>query len=221
MNKKFSISLIAAASFAIGLFSGLALGLSHVPASPPPAWLFSEFKSITKPCVSLQNVVQSRPDLWRDINKELYSLKPQIDQYREQLRDIDDDFNNGFNSILSQAQRAKLGEAQNQRVLPKIAAAKPETKKQTDSAEKQPRLYQESSDGLVSSMIFVPFTQERFTQVLELDESQQAMLHDLLMTRRDRFLKLSEETPPPSSQLHRIADIIRHADALSKQESAK
>jgi protein-tyrosine phosphatase len=70
-------------------------------------------------------------------------------------------------------------------------------------------------------MIFVPFTQERFTQVLELDEVQQAMLHNLLMTRRDRFLKLSDDTPPPSSQLQRIADIIRRAETQSKQEPAK
>ncbi|MFA5263002.1 MAG: hypothetical protein WC378_04190 [Opitutaceae bacterium] len=222
MNKKIAIASIAAASFAIGLFSGLALGISHVPASAPPDWLFSEFKSIAKPCASLQNVVQSRPDLWREINAELYSLKPQIERYREKLREIDDDFNNGFNSILSESQRARLCEAQNQKALPKLSPPKPEGQKPPQVAqEKQPRLPQESSDGLVGSMIFVPFTQERFTQVLELDEVQQAMLHDLLTARRDRFLKLSDDTPPPSSQLQRIADIIRRAEAASKQAPAK
>jgi len=222
MNKKIAIALIAAASFGVGLFSGVAISISHVPATPPPSWLFSEFKSIAKPANSLQNVVQSRPDLWREINAELYSLKPQIEQYREKLREIDDDFNNGFHSILSASQRARLCEAQEQKVLPKLSPPKLEGQKASPSTEeKVPHLVQESSDGLVGSMVFVPFTQERFTQVLELDEVQQAMLHDLLMTRRDRFLKLSDETAPPSSQLHRIADIIRNAEAISKQETRK
>jgi len=237
MNKKIAISLIAASSFAVGLFSGLALGLNHVPASQPPSWLFSEFKSITRPCTSLQNVVQSRPDLWREINAELYALKPQVHEYWDRLREIDNAFAKGFNAILSEKQRTLLEEAQIQKVLPKIGSSKPDATKTTaapvptqspvaklapaQAQEKQPKLYQESSDGMVGSMIFVPFTQERFTQVLELDDAQQAMLHELLMARRERFITLSDETPPPSYQLHRIADIIRHAEAASKEEPAK
>ncbi len=231
MHKKIAISLIAASSFGIGLFSGLTVGLNHVPAAQPPSWLFSEFKSITRPCSSLQNVVQSRPDLWREINAELYALKPQVIEYWDRVREIDNAFAEGFNSILSEKQRKLLVEAQEQKVLPKITATKTENPKpaqplksvqaQKPVQEKQPRLYQESSDGMVGSMIFVPFTQERFTQVLGLDEAQQASLHELLLARRERFLKLSDETPPPSYQLHRIADIIRQAEATSKEEPKK
>jgi hypothetical protein len=61
-------------------------------------------------------------------------------------------------------------------------------------------------------MVFVPYTKERFTLALGLNTEQQTRLQELLLLRRERFLKLSDDSPPPSLQLSRIADIIRQAE---------
>lgn len=231
MNKQTAIALLAAASFGLGLGAGLWIGFGRVPATPPPAWLLSEFKSTTKPGSSLQNVVQSRPDLWREINAELQTLRPQIEDYKERLKEIDDDFRRDFEAVLTPAQRNKLAELQLRKELPKIhvdfapkkpqastpppAPAPTQTPAQAPAPkpERLPRMPQESADGLVAAMILVPYTQERFTQALGLDNDQQTRLHELLLVRRDRFIKLSDDSPPPSMQLNRIADIVRRAEA--------
>jgi len=228
MNKKTLIILLTAAGFATGLGSGLWMSKVREPATPPPSWVFSELKSTTRPGSSLQNVVQSRPDLWREINQELRTLRPQIEEFRERLREIDDDFRREFEAMLTEPQRRKLAELQKKRELPRIhstpppkepapkpaAAPKPEPAKPVQSAqpERPPRMYQESADGLVAAMIFVPYTRERFTQALGLDAEQDTRLRELLLLRRDRFLRLADETPPPSLQLNRIADIVRKAE---------
>jgi hypothetical protein len=223
MNKKLVIALVTASAFAMGLIAGLAVGLSHVPAMEPPSWLFSEFKSITKPCTSLQKVVQSRPDLWKKINAELYELKPQIKQYKSEIEAIDGEFRKDFEAILSPSQKSLLECMQNDKVLLRLPGAKdtppatPAPAAPTQAKpERQPRLYLESSDGLVGSMVFIPFAQERFSTSLELDTTQQARLRELLERRRDRFISHCNQIAPPSLQLNRIADIIRKAEQESK-----
>jgi hypothetical protein len=99
---------------------------------------------------------------------------------------------------------------------PAAAATKPPTSTPASAAPapaSPPRIYHERSDGLVSSFVFVPYTSAKFSEVLDLDEDQEEKLNLLLAERRTRFLRLCDDTPPPSLQLNRIADIIRRAQA--------
>jgi hypothetical protein len=235
MKKSTALVLLTVAGFVVGLGTGLWIGLNTTTPPPPPAWLFSEFRNVSTPGTTLQNLVQSRPELWSEIHAELQTLKPQIDAYRAKLEKIDGDFRADLEVLLTEEQKIRFAEAQKKRELPRLMSAPaPQTKAPAASVattpppaapspklaeapkpkiERAPRTLQESSDGLVSSMVFVPYTQERFTQVLGLSEAQEDRLRQLLITRRERFLQISDEVPPPSLQLSRIADIIKRVAA--------
>lgn len=253
MNKRLVNVLLTTAVFGGGLAAGLWIGSNRVPATPPPAWLYSEFNDITRPGLQIQDLIQSRPDLWKEINAELLQLKPRIDEFRGHIHDIDSDFRRDFEAILNEEQKARLSEAQLKRELPRIftnftpapsapaSAANTGATKETDkalsdakpavntsvakatvattppavpptpAAASAPRVYHERSDGLVSSFVFVPYTSAKFSEVLDLDDDQEEKLNLLLAERRSRFLRLCDDTPPPSLQLNRIAEIIRKA----------
>ena len=184
---------------------------------PPPASMFSEFRDITRAGPSLAS---SRPELWREINAELEKLRPEIEAFRKKLQVIDGEFNAQFEAILTPEQRQKLADVQRRKepgreaskgrdagkeaVKEPAKAAKPEAAPATEPAkngspavrnERSVRMIYES-DGLVSSLVFVPFTVERFTQQLGLDATQQARLREFLLVRRTKFLELADATPP-------------------------
>lgn len=123
MNNRIALVLTTVAVFGGGLAAGLWIGRNQVPATPPPAWLYSEFSEISTPGGRLQDIIQDRPDLWREINAELRELRPRIEAFRKQLRDIDDDFRRDFEAILSEDQRRRLVEAQRGRRLPHFSTS--------------------------------------------------------------------------------------------------
>ena len=240
MRTPLTLVLLTAAGFGAGLGAGYWMSHTCKPM-PPPASVFSEFRAITRAGPSLAS---ARPELWREINAELEKLRPEMDAFRKKLKAIDGEFDAQFETILQPEQRQKLAEMQKHRDPGREAtkgrepgkepakepakAEKPavapgsEAAKSSPSAprsERAPKVIYES-DGLVSQMIFLPLTVERFTQQLGLDATQQARLRELLLVRRTKFLELADATPPPSLQLLRIADIIRKAEAEQRKEPA-
>ena len=250
IKKRIAFVLLTAAVFGGGLASGLWIARNRVPATPPPAWLYSEFNDITRPGLQIQELIQSRPDLWTEINAELSQLKPRIDEFRAHVHEIDSDFRRDFEAILNDTQKLRLAQAQQAKEIPRIhttfstpaattpaatasgpmpAPAPVSTEKSATAAAKPapvtppakapaptaPRVYHERSDGLVSSFVFVPYTSAKFVEVLDLDDDQEEKLNLLLAERRTRFLRLCDDTPPPSLQLNRIAEIIRRAQAAT------
>jgi hypothetical protein len=237
MKTPLALALLTAAGFGVGLGAGYWMASTCTPV-PPPASVFSEFRGITRAGQSLAN---SRPELWREINAELEKLRPEIEAFRKKLQVIDGEFNAQFEAILTPEQRQKLADVQRRkepgREAPKgrdagkeaakepAKAAKPAAAPATEPAKSGPpaprnersvRMIYES-DGLVSSLVFVPFTTERFTQQLGLDATQQARLREFLLVRRTKFLELADATPPPSMQLWRIAEEVRKAEAEQKK----
>ena len=237
MRTPLALVLLTAAGFGAGLGAGY--WMSHIcKPMPPPASVLSEFREITRAGPSLAS---SRPELWREINAELEKLRPEMDAFRKKLKAIDGEFDAQFEAILQPEQRRKLAEMQRHRdpgreaakerepgkepakesVNTAIPAATPgaEAAKSSPPAprsERAPRVFFEEG-WLVSQMVFLPITVERFTQQLGLDATQQARLRELLLVRRTKFLGLVDATPPPSLQLMRIADIICKAEAEQKK----
>lgn len=238
MKTPLALVLLTTAGFGLGLGAGYWMSRTCKPM-PPPAAVFSEFRDITRAGPSLAS---SRPDLWREINAELEKLRPEMEAFRKKLQAIDGEFNAQFEAILRPEQRQKLADLQRRRdpardagkakepgkepakepppaVKPKAAAPATAPAKSNPSApksERTPRMIYDW-DGLVSSLVFVPLTTERFTQQLGLDAPQQTRLHELLLVRRTRFLELADATTPPSMQLLRISEIIRKAEAEQKK----
>ena len=237
MRTPLALVALTAAGFGAGLGAGYWMSHTCKPM-PPPASVFSEFRDITRAGPSLAS---ARPELWREINAELEKLRPEMDVFRKKIQAIDGEFNAQFETILRPEQQQKLADLQRRhdpgREAPKgrepgkepakepakgekpAAAPASEAAKSNPPAprsERAPRVFFES-DWLVSQMVFLPITVERFTQQLGLDATQQAKLREFLLVRRTKFLELADATPPPSLQLLRIADIIRKAEAEQKK----
>ncbi|HTZ22344.1 MAG TPA: hypothetical protein VMC06_15785 [Opitutaceae bacterium] len=233
MRTPLGLVALTVAGFGAGLGAGYWMSHTCTPM-PPPASVFSEFRDITRAGPSLAS---TRPELWREINAELEKLRPEMDAFRKKIQAIDGEFITRFETILQPEQRQKLADLQKRRDPGREAskgrepgkepapAAKPAAAPASEApksnppaprSERAPRVIYES-DGLVSQMVFLPMTVERFTQQLGLDATQQAKLRELLLVRRTKFLELVDATPPPSLQLLRIADIIRKAGAEQKK----
>jgi len=237
MRTPLALVALTAAGFGAGLGAGYWMSHTCKPM-PPPASVLSEFREITRAGPALAS---SRPELWREINAELEKLRPEMDAFRKKLKAIDGEFDAQFETILQPEQRQKLAEMQRRRdagreatkgrepgkapakesAATAIPAATPGTEvgKGNPSAprsERAPKVFFEEG-WLVSQMVFLPITVERFTQQLGLDATQQARLREFLLVRRTKFLELADATPPPSLQLLRIADIIKKAEAEQKK----
>jgi hypothetical protein len=222
MNRSLTIVLLTTVGFAAGIGSGIWIGRSHVACQPPPAWLYTEFANITRSGPPLQHLIQAHPGLWTQINAELSSIRPGIDEFKSKLNAIDEDFRTKLEAILSPAQREALTQAQVSRNIPKIyskfkpatpapapAATPTPAKPATTQPEQAPRIPQERADGMVASFVFVPYTKARFVEALALNDEQAEQLGKLLDERRSRFLEVCDKTPPPSLQLNKIAALIR------------
>lgn len=222
MNARATLVILTASVFAGGFAVGHWIGRNQVEAVPPPTWLYSEFDDITRPGLQLKEIIQARPDLWAEINKELIDLKPRIDEFRQRVRQIDADFKRDFDAVLTREQRNRLEVAHNAKKIPElqqgVRGATADTSPVTPAStpDQAPKVHGERSDGLVSSFVFVPYTTAKFVELLDLDEEQEEKLRSLLSERRRRFLRLCDDTPPPSLQLSRISDIIRRAHAGAK-----
>jgi len=187
------VVLATVALFVAGLLVGVWTQRSR-PLPPPPLGPMGEFqRSGSQPAP----VAAARRQPWfvggngpgghgavspQDLRKKLDVLIPQIADFQQKVDAIEQQFRTAFNGILTPDQKQKLDAI---------------TKRLASFPDPLPGCAPGMGPIFVSMVIYRP-TFEHLSEDLALDDKQQHQLMDLLTERRNKLLKLVDETPPPS-----------------------
>ncbi len=155
---------------------------------------------------------ENRPPAPPAINRaklaaEIERLRPQIDDFKRRMDEIDASFDRDFLRLLSPEQNEKQATWQKRRLATSAKADPPATTQPLTDDEiiklqERPLYY-------LMSRVIVAMRLESFTHDLKLDADQQAKTRELLRQRREKFLVLLDSSPPPSLMLSRLAPLAQ------------
>jgi hypothetical protein len=187
------VVLATVALFVAGLLVGVWTQRSR-PLPPPPLGPMGEFQHPgaqppSAPPVRRQpwfvggNGPEGHPPVSpQELRKKLDLLIPQIADFQQRVDAIEQQFRTSFDAILTADQKEKLDAL---------------TKRLASFPDPLPGCAPGMGPIFVSMVIYRP-TFEHLSEDLSLNDQQQHQLMDLLTERRNKLLKLVDETPPPS-----------------------
>jgi hypothetical protein len=207
MSHRLVIPLVALIAFGAGF--GARVWTARDTALPPPPAPGSEFvRNHPAPSDAKSDAKAGNnhgPDRAKLI-AEIEKVRPQIESYRKRLEEIDGEFDRGFVALLKGEQRERY-DAQRKRDAEK--KAKNEAKAAADSSplsDEQISMLQQRPLWNALFKVAVSWRLERAVKDYKLDTDQQAQVRTLLETRRDKFIALVDQTPPPSITLSSLAN---------------
>lgn len=196
MNKALLIIPATAGVFCAGLAAGI--WVQRTPPLPaPPTDLMGELLDrAPRDHVSVQAQAPDADHAIAELQAQVESLKAEIDLFRKKFEPIKTEFNQGLNAILTPEQRTRFAA-----MVERGAAAN------LRGPDGKPNRAMEPIDSMIP-IVIVPSSLDRLTEELKLTEEQRASVRLLLIARRAQFLKLVDDSPPPSLKLGRIAPLI-------------
>ena len=201
MNKGFTIVVATVVVFAAGLCAGMWIQRSQ-PVPPPPTTLMGELRDapVTDPNArAVKSAVNEEPS--EALKAQIDRLKVEIDAFKKRLEPIKAEFNDGLMCVLTPEQKELKASNDRKHRTPAEAEA---AAKEQDQVRRRVR---DPLDHMIP-VIIVPTTLEQLTNDLKLTNEQRAKVQELLIQRRDKFLQLVDQTPPPSLKLGKIAPLV-------------
>ena len=209
MKQRLLIALLTVIGFAAGFGARMLTEGCH-KACPPPPPVGTEFArtnavaagQAAKPDAPPVGISEKdREKFYADIEK----VRPQIDSYRKRVDQIYEDFDREFATLLTAEQRVifdeqhrKLAENRAKRAASEAAQTGPLTDQQIEQLKREPL-------WSILHAIAVNWRFARITNDYKLTPEQQSKVRPLLETRRQRFLALIDETPPPTISYAELA----------------
>jgi hypothetical protein len=141
-----------------------------------------------------------------ELAAEIEQMRPQIEAFRRQLDQIENDFDRDLRALLSPAQAEIYGARQQ---LKGRFPSREEVFRQPPksvSAEQISRLQQRPMFHVVD-MVVVALRLDWLNRELKLDDTQREKVRALLLVRREKFLALTDSAPLPSLFLSRLAPL--------------
>lgn len=208
MKQSVLVALLTVLGFAAGF--GARVWTERAPAMPPPPRMGGEFAAkggapeVKKPLDRAELVT------------EIEHLRPQIAAYSARIAELDAEFDHSFEALLNPDQRAQRDANQKKRAE---KAAADESKASADptplSDDQIDRLRQRPLYNVLRLISVGPKVEMLATEY-KLDATQQARLHDVLATRREKFLDLLDSTPAPTIRLSALAPVVQKLDEPKK-----
>lgn len=192
---------------AAGFFAGVWFEKSR-PLPPPPAPLMGEMAgSGLRLPPPPEHPGQHPPVNRQQLVAEIEKLRPQLEEFRQRMDQIDQDFDRDFQAILSPEQLGKQRAWQKRRdehnaKFDPGAMTQLLTDDEIIHLQERPLIY-------MLSRVVIALRLEGFTRELKLSEPQQARTRALLRERRDKFIALIDSFPPPSLTLSRLAPVAQ------------
>jgi hypothetical protein len=203
MTQRFFVGILTVVVFVAGYMARM-FNERRTPVPPPPAELARELAPPTAGEKGKQKREVDRAKLVAEIQK----LRPQIEGYTAQVKEIYSEFDREMALLLKPPQLEKLIAMQKKRAA---SYAERITSRDLLSDEE---LMRERERPLtdIYRMVTVTPSLEWMTKEYGLDPAQQTAVRQLLALRRNKFVALFDATPHPSIRLSRLAPMIERVN---------
>ena len=196
MRQFFAIGFLSVLAFAAGY--GVRIWVDTTRPVPPPPALGAEFADgvrVTIPAPAHANYHGTdRAALAADIA----SLLPQIEVFQKRQHEIDAEFDAGLQALLTPEQHDAWVVRHKRNARPPSPSHGPLTDRDIEWLREQPFVY-------AVDHISVAWKVEDLNRDLKFTPEQKDKVRDLLNTRRERYIALVDDVPPPSLSLINLA----------------
>lgn len=210
MNQRLLIAILTALGFAAG-FAARSL-TSAGPSVPPPPAAGTEFIRPTGTTAPTSGGQDRRAPTYNEAERDrllgqIEKMRPKVDAYRQSIENLAAEFERDLMPILTPEQVAKFEENKHKRAKrDKLDAEVPVLSDE--------QIFQLQQRPLWHALwnVAINWRLDHLTNEYKLTEEQRCQIRPLLERRREQFLALVDNTPPPSitlSQLATQADKLR------------
>ncbi len=207
MRDRLLAALLTLAVFAIGLGAGIWTE-RHRPLPAPPGAFMGEFGAKR----GIGGFVLTTPINRAELSEQIEKMGSEMDLFRTRMNEIYAEFDRDMLTVLNPEQQAIY--EKNFRI-PRLATATQEGDDKPLSDGEIERLMQRPFRTL-AYFVVIPMTLERMTAELKLDDGQRGKVKDFLRVRREKFIELVDNAPPPSLILSRLAPVAQRLGPSAK-----
>ncbi len=210
MNQRLLIAILTALGFAAG-FAARSM-TSSGPAVPPPPAAGTEFVRATGTAAPADNASERRAPTYTNAERdrllgEIEKMRPKVDAYRQRIEQLATEFDRDLLPIFTPEQAEKFEHNRKKRA----------SRDQQDAEVpvlSDEQIFQLQQRPLWHALwnVAINWRLDHLTKEYKLTEEQRCQIRPLLERRREQFLTLVDNTPPPSitlSQLATQADKLR------------
>jgi hypothetical protein len=205
MRDRLLAVLLTLAVFAIGLGAGI-WAERHRPLPAPPGAFMGEFGAKR----GIGNYVLTTPINRAELSEQIEKMGTEMDSFHTRMNEIYAGFDRDILTVLTPEQQAIY---EKKFRAPRLATQADGDKPLSD--QEIENLLQRPFRSLVYFVV-IPITLERMTTELKLDEGQRDKVKDFLRVRREKFIELVDNAPPPSLMLSRLAPVAQRLGPPAK-----
>jgi len=205
MRDRLLAVLLTLAVFAIGLGAGI-WAERHRPLPAPPGAFMGEFGAKR----GIGNYVLTTPINRAELSEQIEKMGTEMDAFRTRMNEIYAGFDRDMLTVLTPEQQTLY---ERKFRAPRLAT-QPDGDK-TLSDEEIERLLQRPFRSL-AYFVVIPMTLEKMTTEMKLDDVQRDKVKDFLRVRREKFIELVDNSPPPSLMLSRLAPVAQRLGIPAK-----
>lgn len=219
MNQRLAIALLTIVLLGAGFGAGVWTTRSQCKVPPPPPTLLGELSAKSTPPEAAHVPKASAPNLgW--IVPTIERLRPQIEEFRVRLDAIDKEMDRKIDAILRPDQRELFLELVKKGEIGR-ARERAESELTTKLTPEEIQEIQQRPLQRLLSIVVVPIRVYWNTKQLKLDDAQKAQLTEILKWRREKFLALIDESPPPSLELSTLVPVAQRLPEKTEKPDAK
>jgi len=214
MKQRFFVAVTTVLVFMAGLAAGIWIE-RHRPLPPPPLPLGIEFSHGPE---GSHLAWHERPLSRAELIARVQAIRPQLEAYQARMKEIDDAFDRGIDSILTPEQRTHRVENLKRRDTMR-GWPKEEGPPLTDA--EIVNLLRDRPARTILWDVVIPFRLDFLTREYHLDDAQREKVRVLLTERREKILELVDRSPPPSVMLSRLAPLMQRLTAPASKSDLK
>jgi hypothetical protein len=203
MRQFFASAVLSVLAFAAGY--GVRIWVDTTRPVPPPPALGAEFADGVRVTIPAPAHATYHSTDRAALAADIASLMPQISIFQKRQHQIDADFEAALEALLTPEQRDALVVRHKRTTHPPSTSRAPLTDKEIEWLREQP---------LVNAVdhISVEWKVEDLDRDLKFTREQRDRVRDLLNTRRERYIALVDDVPPPSLSLINLAQKAERLD---------
>lgn len=206
MQQRLLVALFTIVLLGAGYVAGVWTERDSCTVPPPPGPLLSELSKAT-PAPAARSAPHS-PEAAK-LAAEIEELRPKIDAFRERLQQIDHELDADIDALLTPAQRQHYAELREERAKRRTKDSSTDPNDPTPLTPEEISNLQQRPLYKMLGIVVVPIRLNWMIDTFDLDAAQTEKLRQLLVARREKFLALVDESPPPSLQLSRLAPVAQ------------